>query len=96
MISFSFMNHSYLQKQSWISKSVRERNGNLLQYSCLGNPMDRGAWWDTVRGVAKSTNTFTHFKGTTGHLAKGPQVLTRPCPGRARGMFLLRTVGFSS
>ena len=29
-------------------------NGNPRQYSCLGNPMDRGAWWATVHGVAKS------------------------------------------
>ena len=29
-------------------------NGNPLQYSCLGNPMDRGACWATVHGVAKS------------------------------------------
>ena len=29
-------------------------NGSLLQYSCLGNPMDRGGWWATVHGVAKS------------------------------------------
>ena len=29
-------------------------NGNPLQYSCLGNPMDRGAWWATVHGIAKS------------------------------------------
>ena len=29
-------------------------NGNPLQYSYLGNPMDRGAWWATVLGVAKS------------------------------------------
>ena len=43
-----------------------------------------------------ATNTFTHFKGTTGHLAKDPRVLTRPCPGRARGMFLLRPVGLNS
>ena len=28
-------------------------NGNPLQYSCLENPMDRGAWWATVQGVAK-------------------------------------------
>ena len=28
-------------------------NGNTLQDSCLGNPMDRGAWWPTVHGVAK-------------------------------------------
>ena len=30
-----------------------EGNGNPLQYSCLGNPMDRGAWWATVHGVVK-------------------------------------------
>ena len=48
-----------------------EENGNPLQYSCLGNPMDRGAWWATVHGVTKSqtwlslcvcarTHTHTH------------------------------------
>ena len=31
-----------------------EGNGNPLQYSCLENPMDIGAWWATVHGVAKS------------------------------------------
>ena len=31
-----------------------EGNGNLLQHSCLGNPMDRGVWQATVHGVAKS------------------------------------------
>ena len=31
-----------------------EGNGNPLQYSCLGNPMDGGAWWATVQGVTKS------------------------------------------
>ena len=35
-------------------RSPRERNGNPLQYSCLRNPMDRGAWWATVHRVAKS------------------------------------------
>ena len=34
--------------------SLETENGNPLQYSCLGNPMDRGAWWVTVLGVAKS------------------------------------------
>ena len=34
-------------------RSPEEGNGNSLQYSCLGNPMDRGAWWATVHGVAK-------------------------------------------
>ena len=31
-----------------------EENANSLQYSCLGNPMDRGAWWATVHWVTKS------------------------------------------
>ena len=30
-----------------------EGNGNPIQYSCLGNPMDRGAWWATVHGVTR-------------------------------------------
>ena len=30
-----------------------EGSGNPLQYSCLGNSMDRGAWWATVHGVAR-------------------------------------------
>ena len=35
-------------------RSPREGNGNPLQYSCLGNPMDRGAWQLTVHGITKS------------------------------------------
>ena len=35
-------------------RSPGEENGNALQYSCLENPMDRGTWWATVHGVAKS------------------------------------------
>ena len=34
--------------------SPGEGNGNSLQYSCLENSMDRGSWWATVHGVAKS------------------------------------------
>ena len=36
------------------SGSVEKGHGNPLQYSCLENPVDRGAWWATVHGVAKS------------------------------------------
>ena len=35
-------------------RSPGEEHGNPLQYSCLGNPMDRGAWQATVHGLAKS------------------------------------------
>ena len=37
-----------------IGRSPGEGNGNPLQYSCLGNPMDRGAWWATVHEVEKN------------------------------------------
>ena len=37
-----------------LGRSPGEGNGNPLQYSCLGNPMDKGAWRTTVHGVAKS------------------------------------------
>ena len=35
-------------------RSPGEEHGNPLQYSCLENPTDRGAWWATVHGVTKS------------------------------------------
>ena len=38
-------------------RSPGEGNGNPLQYSCLENPMDGGAWWATVHGVTKSRRT---------------------------------------
>ena len=34
-------------------RSSREGNGNPLQYSCLENPIDKGAWWATDHGIAK-------------------------------------------
>ena len=38
----------------FLSSRIGEGNGNPLQYSCLENPMDGGAWWAAVHGVAKS------------------------------------------
>ena len=42
-------------------RSPGEGNGNPLQYSCLENPMDGGAWWATVRRVAKSRIRLSDF-----------------------------------
>ena len=48
-----------------------------LQYSCLENPMDRGAWWATVQGVAKSpTQQHTH---TLFKVCKGEVTQSRQC-----------------
>ena len=40
----------------WSGRSPGEENGNPLQYSCLQNPMDRGAWWATVHRVTKESD----------------------------------------
>ena len=41
--------------------SPGEGNGNPLQYSCLENPTDGGAWWATIRGVTKSRTRLSDF-----------------------------------
>ena len=40
-----------------LGRSPGEENGNPHQYSCIENPMDRGAWWGTVHGVTESDKT---------------------------------------
>ena len=46
------MQESWVRSLSW-EDPLAEGNGNPLQYSCLENPMDGGAWWATVHGVTK-------------------------------------------
>ena len=64
-----------------------EGSGNPLQYSCLENPMDRGAWWAAVQGVAKSRArlsdfTFTfHFHALEKEMATHASVLAWRIPG---------------
>ena len=47
-----------------LGRSPGEGNGNPSQYSCLGNPMDRGGWWAMVHGVAKELGTTQQLKTT--------------------------------
>ena len=44
-----------------LGRSPGEGNGNPLQYACLENPMDGGAWWARVHGVAKSQTRLSNF-----------------------------------
>ena len=44
-----------------LGRSPGEGNGTPLQFSCLENPMDGGAWWATVHGVAKSRIRLSNF-----------------------------------
>ena len=50
-------------------RSPREGNGNLLQYSCLENSMDRGSWQATVNGVSKSQTRLSTYACTHAHLS---------------------------
>ena len=47
-------NTEHLSSVPGLGRSPGEGNGNPLQYPCLENSMDRGAWWATVHRVAKS------------------------------------------
>ena len=66
---------------------LAEGNGTLLQYSCLENPMDGGAWLATVHGVTKSWTqlsdfTFTfHFHALEKEMATQSSVLAWRIPG---------------
>ena len=70
-----------------IGKCQGEGDGTLLQYSCLENPMDRGAWWAAVHGVTKSWTrlsdfTFTfHFHVLEKEMATHSSVLSWRIPG---------------
>ena len=67
--------------------SFREGNGTPLQYSCLENPMDGGAWWAAVHGVTEgqtrlSNFTFTfHFHALEKEMATHSSVLAWRIPG---------------
>ena len=68
-------------------RSSAEGNDNPLQYTCLENPMDRGAWWAAGHGVAKSRKrlsdfTFTfHFHELEKEMATHSSVLAWGIPG---------------
>ena len=54
-----------MQIYSSLWKSIGEGNGTPLQYSCLENPMDGGAWWAAVHGVAKSRTRLKRLSSSS-------------------------------
>ena len=65
-----------------LERSLGEGNGNSLQYSCLGNPMDRGAWRATVHGVTRvghnlATKKKTKAKAITNVILHTPDFLLK-------------------
>ena len=82
--------HQTTWSASWeMGMQVREGNGKPLQYSCLENPMDGGAWQAAFHGVAKSRLglskfTFTfHFQAMEKEMATHSSVLAWRIPGTA-------------
>ena len=81
---FAFLVYKFYQN---LPLFTREGNGNLLEYACLENPMDGGAWWVAVHGVSKSRTglsdfTFTfHFPALEKEMATHSSVLAWRIPG---------------
>ena len=69
----------------WVVFHCREGNGTPLQYSCLENPMDRGAWWAAVHGVAKSRTRLSDLTFTFMHWRRKWQPTPVFLPGESRG-----------
>ena len=79
-------------------RSPRGRNGNPLQYSCLENPIDKGAWRATVHGVSKSQTrqrlTLSHFSEEC--YAGADWLNTRPASRAFCGLASTHSPGFIS
>ena len=71
----------------WVGGYTGEGNGTPLQYSCLESPMDGGAWWAAVHGVAKSRTRLSDFPFTFRFHALEKEMATTPVflPGESQG-----------
>ena len=67
----------WVQSLGW-EGHLENEIGNPLQYSCLGSPVDRGAWWATVHGDAKSQTQLNVCGHTHTHTDTQKHTLTLP------------------
>ena len=78
---------AFLRVQIFVELLTRPGDGSPLQYSCLANPMDGGAWWAAVHGVAKSQTRLSdlpftfHFHALEKEMATHSSVLAWRIPG---------------
>ena len=59
---------------TWLVFLVTSGNGNPLQYSCLENPRDRGAWWAAVYGVAQSRTRLKRLSSSSAVLSHAKMI----------------------
>ena len=76
-----------LGKWNWhlLRRGTGEGNGTPLQYCCLENPMDGGAWWAAVHGVSKSQTRLSDFTFTFMHWRRKWQPTSVFLPGESQG-----------
>ena len=85
-----------------LGRSSRGGNGNPLQYSCMGNPMEKGAWWATVQGVARVTHDLVTKQQPPCDFIKNPWIRDSPsCHPRnpPKGhiqIYILKNVSYKS
>ena len=75
----------YKSSSKVFSDLPNSKKQNPLQYSCLENPMDRGAWWAAVHGVAKSRTRLSDFTFTFMHWRRKWQPTPVFLPGESQG-----------
>ena len=68
-----------------LGRSSGEGSGNPLQYYCVENPMDRGAWWVTDRGVAKSPTQLSDYTAAAARSLPSCPTLCDPIGGSPPG-----------
>ena len=87
--------HKLLQARilEWVAMPLGEGNGTPLQYSCLENPMGRGAWKAAVHGVAEGRTRLSDFTFTFTHWRRKWQPTPVFSPGKSHGQRNL--VGYS-
>ena len=77
----------FIDEKAFVSVpyNLGEGNGTPLQYSCLENPMDGGAWWAAVHRVAKSQTRLSDFTFTFHYHALEKEMATVFLPGESQG-----------